>query len=98
MAVFDARFRAKCGYFRCAFTLETLVHKPGALAGATALENARRRQGHFSPTHEEFWSRARRHLGDAAGTRVLIEVDENHGNSPEPIIEIPHPVRATVGH
>ncbi len=53
--------------------LETLVHKPGALAGATALENARR-QGRFSPTHEEFWSRARRHLGDAAGTRALIEV------------------------
>ena len=53
--------------------LETLVHKPGALAGATALENARR-QGRFSATHEEFWSRARRHLGDAAGTRALIEV------------------------
>ena len=24
--------------------------------------------------------------------------DENHGNSPEAIIEIPHPVRAAVGH
>jgi hypothetical protein len=24
--------------------------------------------------------------------------DENHGNSPESIIEIPHPVRAVVGH
>ena len=25
-------------------------------------------------------------------------VDENHGNSPWSIIEIPHPVRAAVGH
>jgi len=24
--------------------------------------------------------------------------DENHGKSPESIIEIPHPVRAVVGH
>ena len=24
--------------------------------------------------------------------------DENHGNSPDAIIEIPHPMRATVGH
>jgi len=53
--------------------LETLIHKPGALAGATALANARH-WGRFSATHEEFWLRARRHLGDAAGTRALIDV------------------------
>ncbi len=53
--------------------LETLIHKPGALAGATALANARR-SGRFSAVHEEFWTRARRHHGDAAGTRILIDV------------------------
>jgi hypothetical protein len=53
--------------------LEVLNHKPGALAGATALGTARA-SGSFSEVHERFWTAARRKLGDAAGTRALIEV------------------------
>jgi len=53
--------------------LETLEHKPGALAGSTALFSARR-SGAFSPTHEHYWEMLRRKLGDQAGTRALIEV------------------------
>ena len=53
--------------------LETLVHKPGALAGASALVSARA-SGRFTKAHDEFWEGARRHLGDAAGTRALIDV------------------------
>ena len=53
--------------------LETLAAKPGALAGASALESARR-SGRFGPTHEAFWRAARARLGDAAGTRALIGV------------------------
>ncbi len=53
--------------------LETLSHKPGALAGSSALASARQR-GRFTSAHDEFWSGARRHLGDQAGTRVLIDV------------------------
>ncbi len=53
--------------------LETLTHKPGALAGATALAGARA-SGRFTKVHDEFWEGARRHLGDRAGTRALIDV------------------------
>jgi transposase len=53
--------------------LEVLTRKPGALAGATALTNARA-SGAFTPLHQKFWDRARRDLGDSAGTRSLIEV------------------------
>jgi transposase len=53
--------------------LEVLNYKPGALAGATALEAARA-SGSFSDVHERFWKAARRKLGDTAGTRALIEV------------------------
>ena len=53
--------------------LEVLNYKPGALAGATAL-GAARASGSFSEVHERFWTAARRKLGDAAGTRALIEV------------------------
>lgn len=53
--------------------LEVLQRKPGALAGSTALEQARR-SGLFTDAHDEFWSRARRKLGDGPGTRALIEV------------------------
>jgi transposase len=53
--------------------LEVLSIKPGALAGASALVSARR-SGAFSATHQRFWDLARRSLGDAAGTRVLISV------------------------
>jgi transposase len=53
--------------------LEVLKIKPGALPGATALARARA-CGAFSATHESFWQEARRRLGDANGTRALIEV------------------------
>lgn len=53
--------------------LEVLAIKPGALAGATALARARA-AGSFGPTHERFWTDARRRLGDRDGTKALIEV------------------------
>jgi transposase len=53
--------------------LEILLRKPGALPGATALAQARA-AGVFTPVHDAFWAAARKQLGDAAGTRVLIEV------------------------
>lgn len=53
--------------------LETLVVKPGALEGSSALQRARS-EGRFAALHEEFWRVARRRLGDAEGTRALIEV------------------------
>jgi hypothetical protein len=53
--------------------LEVLSYKPGALAGATPLAQART-SGAFTATHDEFWAEARRRVGDGAGTRALIEV------------------------
>jgi transposase len=53
--------------------LEILLGKPGALAGSTALATARK-EGSFTPAHEAFWAAARAAHGDAAGTRILIEV------------------------
>lgn len=53
--------------------LEILVRKPGALPGSTALAQARS-SGAFGPLHEQFWVRARRQLGDGAGTKALISV------------------------
>ena len=53
--------------------LEVLVHKPGALAGSTALARARS-GGAFGAVHERLWATARRKLGDRDGTRALIEV------------------------
>ncbi|MEV4580494.1 IS21 family transposase [Nonomuraea jabiensis] len=53
--------------------LEGLLRKPGALPGATALEQARA-TGKFTPVHEAWWEAARRAHGDTAGTRALIEV------------------------
>jgi transposase len=53
--------------------LEILDRKPGALPGSTALSQARS-SGAFTAVHEQFWVEARRRLGDAAGTRALIEV------------------------
>jgi hypothetical protein len=50
--------------------LEILVRKPGALAGSTALAQARAR-GLFTEAHETLWTRARAEHGDGAGTRVL---------------------------
>jgi hypothetical protein len=53
--------------------LELLSRRPGAFAGSTPLAQARA-AGAFTAAHERFWRRARRRLGDAAGTRALIEV------------------------
>jgi hypothetical protein len=53
--------------------LEILLRKPGALPGATALVQARA-SGAFTATHDVFWAAARKAFGDAAGTRVLVEV------------------------
>lgn len=53
--------------------LEVLKGKPGALPGSTVLAQARE-SGVFTPAHEAFWANARRRLGDAAGTRELIDV------------------------
>lgn len=53
--------------------LEVLLRKPGALLGATALEQARQ-GGKFTPVHDAWWSAVRKAHGDADGTRALIEV------------------------
>ena len=61
--------------------LEVLLRKPGALPCAIALAQARA-AGRFTATHERFWRRARQRLGDAAGTRALIEVPLWHRRLP----------------
>jgi transposase len=61
--------------------LEVLVRKPGALPGSLTLAQARE-SGAFMRAHERFWARARRKLGDAAGTRALIEVLLLHRSLP----------------
>jgi transposase len=61
--------------------LEILKIKPGALPGATALAQARS-AGVFAPAHQEYWDAARRTLGDAAGTRALIEILLAHRTLP----------------
>ncbi|SPL88637.1 Mobile element protein [[Actinomadura] parvosata subsp. kistnae] len=53
--------------------LEALIRKPGALPGATVLEQARA-SGKFTPVHDAWWAAARKAHGDAAGTRALIGV------------------------
>jgi hypothetical protein len=53
--------------------LEALVYKPGALPGATALEQARA-AGSFTPVHDAWWAAARKAHGDRDATRALIEV------------------------
>jgi hypothetical protein len=65
--------------------LEILLGKPGALPGSTALAQARA-AGRFTATHEAFWAAARARHGDAAGTRVLIEVLLLHRRLPEPAV------------
>src|SRR6266540_5039241 len=51
------------------------VNAPCSLAQA-------REQGAFTPTHEAFWTAARRRHGDAAGTRALVEVLLAHRHLP----------------
>lgn len=53
--------------------LEALIRKPGALPGATVLEQARA-AGKFTPIHEAWWTAACNAHGDTIGTRDLIEV------------------------
>lgn len=65
--------------------LEILVRKPGAMPGALATHQARQ-TGALTAAHEAFWARARRKLGDAGGTRVLIEVLLLHRRLPFPAI------------
>ncbi|MGW7613327.1 Mu transposase domain-containing protein [Streptomyces sp. NPDC054766] len=52
--------------------LEVLVRKPGALPGATALDQARS-AGRFTPVHDAWWAAVKAH-GERDGTRALIEV------------------------
>ncbi len=52
---------------------EALVRKPGALPGATALEQARS-AGKFTPVHDAWWEAAKAAHGERDGTRALFEV------------------------
>ncbi|MBF6175191.1 IS21 family transposase [Nocardia blacklockiae] len=61
--------------------LEGLMRKPGALAGATALEQARL-AGKFTAAHDAWWAAARKAHGDRDGTRALIEVLLLHRHMP----------------
>ncbi|MDN5934053.1 MAG: IS21 family transposase [Pseudonocardia sp.] len=61
--------------------LEVLKVKPGALPGATALARARA-QGAFSVDHDDYWTTARKRLGDRAGTRAMVEVMLAHRSLP----------------
>jgi hypothetical protein len=53
--------------------LEALLRKPGALPGATALEQSRTAEK-LTPVHDAWWAAVRKIHGDAAGTRALVEV------------------------
>jgi hypothetical protein len=53
--------------------LEGLLRRPGALPGATSLDEARA-AGKFAPVHDAWREATRRARDDAAGTRALIEV------------------------
>lgn len=61
--------------------LEALVRKPGALPGATALEQARA-AGKFTAAHDAWWAAACKAHGDADGTRALVEVLLLHRHTP----------------
>ena len=58
-----------------------LLRKPGARPSSLTLAQAQE-SGAFTGAHERFWARARRELGDAAGTRALIEVLLSHRGRP----------------
>lgn len=61
--------------------LDVLGRKPGALAGATALAQART-AGTFTDTHQAWWDHARQRLGDSKATRGLIDVLLEHRRLP----------------
>jgi hypothetical protein len=56
------------------------------MPGATALQQARA-AGSFTQAHDAFWAMARARLGDAAGTRALVEVLLLHRRMPAADIE-----------
>lgn len=53
--------------------LEALIRKPGALPGATALDQARA-AGRFTAIYDAWWDAAVKAHGERDGTRALIEV------------------------
>src|SRR5207248_2557327 len=61
--------------------LEILKIKPGALAGSTALAQARA-AGVLTTVHDAFWQAAKAAHGDAEGTRALVEVLLLHRRMP----------------
>lgn len=61
--------------------LEGLRRKPGALPGATALDQVRA-SGKFTPAHDAWWAAVRKAHGDRDGTRALIEVLLLHRHLP----------------
>jgi hypothetical protein len=61
--------------------LEALIRKPGALPGATALEQARA-AGTFTTVHDAWWAAACKTHGDTDGTRALVEVLLLHRHTP----------------
>lgn len=61
--------------------LEVFSIKPGALPGSTALHQARA-SGAFSATHDAFYAEARRRLGDAKGTKAMVEILLAHRSLP----------------
>jgi transposase len=65
--------------------LELLGRKPGAMAGSTALVQARA-AGTFTAAHQQFWDGACKKLGDGAGTRALIDVLLEHRRLPAEVI------------
>jgi hypothetical protein len=61
--------------------LETLERKPGALAGATALEQCRA-QGKWPVSYDQYWEGLKQRQGKQAGTRAMIELlieGQKHG-------------------
>jgi hypothetical protein len=53
--------------------LGALERKPGALAGATALEQCRA-QGKWSASYNQYWEVLRQRQGKHDGTRAMIEI------------------------
>jgi hypothetical protein len=53
--------------------LEALERKPGALAGATALEQWRA-QGKWPASYDRYWEGLKQRQGKQAGTRAMIEI------------------------
>jgi len=61
--------------------LEALERKPGALAGATALEQCRA-QGKWPASYDQYWERLKQRQGRQAGTHAMIELlveGQKHG-------------------